>query len=376
VLDQAVGEARPRCPLRPDTLMRWYCAGKPVVAVAACQLLDRLDLPLDLPVATVVPEFAAHGKAAVTVGDLLSHNVPYVEETAERVLLSVDHDVILAAACDASIRPPDDQSRNGRYSRATNYLVLTEIIRRLADTPPGTYLRSDVFVPLGMADTWAALGPEQLQAYGPERRAATYLAHSRGRRRRLRPIAIADRPDVVGFCAPSSTIWGPAHDLGRFYEAILAARRGLAGPLAPDVAHTVSSPRRAIRYEEAYGFPMQWGCGAQTLMWPLYGRYVSFAAFGHDGMQAALALADPDLDLVVVHLANAMNDQSSRNWRQLLDQVYRELGLGSTPHERDPDKTPVFARPDGSLVRLCGCGSCVFRVDDADDADVTDRVHN
>src|SRR3712207_5621802 len=71
--DLALGDARPGVPMRPDTLMIWMSATKPVAGIAIAQLWERGLLDLDDPVARHIPEFAANGKDAVTVRHLLTH---------------------------------------------------------------------------------------------------------------------------------------------------------------------------------------------------------------------------------------------------------------------------------------------------------------
>src|SRR5260370_40335137 len=73
IADAAAGESRPGQPLRRDDLMLWLSSTKPVGAVAIAQLWERGRLELDDPVARHIPEFAAHGKAAITLRHLLTH---------------------------------------------------------------------------------------------------------------------------------------------------------------------------------------------------------------------------------------------------------------------------------------------------------------
>src|SRR4051794_41079091 len=64
VADFGIGLARPGVPMRPDTLMLWLSATKPVAAVAVAQLWERGLLDLDDPAARHIPAFAARGKGA------------------------------------------------------------------------------------------------------------------------------------------------------------------------------------------------------------------------------------------------------------------------------------------------------------------------
>src|SRR3954468_23087081 len=75
VADLALGLARsnPDAPMRPDTLMLWLSATKPVAAVAIAQLWEQGVIELDDPVARHIEPFAARGKEGVTIRHLLTH---------------------------------------------------------------------------------------------------------------------------------------------------------------------------------------------------------------------------------------------------------------------------------------------------------------
>ena len=60
-------------PFANDTLQMVFSSTKVVEALVIAMLVDRGHLQYDAPIATYWPEFAQGGKAAVTVGDLLSH---------------------------------------------------------------------------------------------------------------------------------------------------------------------------------------------------------------------------------------------------------------------------------------------------------------
>ncbi len=61
-------------PWQRDTLVDVFSAGKPMAAVCVLMLSERGVVDLDAPVARYWPEFAAHGKGAISVRTLLSHH--------------------------------------------------------------------------------------------------------------------------------------------------------------------------------------------------------------------------------------------------------------------------------------------------------------
>ena len=68
-------------PWKEDTLVLVYSATKGVTSVCANLLVQRGELDPEAAVATLWPEFAANGKEAITVGQVMSHQagLPYVE---------------------------------------------------------------------------------------------------------------------------------------------------------------------------------------------------------------------------------------------------------------------------------------------------------
>ena len=73
ILHTALGEARSGVAMTTEHLVHWFSAGKPVAAVALAQLWERGLCALDDPVTMYIPEFAQHGKQAITLRHVLTH---------------------------------------------------------------------------------------------------------------------------------------------------------------------------------------------------------------------------------------------------------------------------------------------------------------
>lgn len=103
VLDIWAGEARPGIPWSRDTAPIVYSASKGVTATVIHRLADRGLLAYDAPVARYWPQFAANGKEAITVREVLAHKsglaaLAAIASTPEELL---DHELMerrLAAA--------------------------------------------------------------------------------------------------------------------------------------------------------------------------------------------------------------------------------------------------------------------------------------
>jgi CubicO group peptidase (beta-lactamase class C family) len=374
IVDTAVGNARPGVPMTTSTMVRWGCAATPTMGFTFSKLVDDGVLSLDDPVADTLPAFAQNGKGGYTIADLLSHNVPYNEpaldyrladmlfEVLSSPTATLDPDRVLATVCAAELIPEEYRLANGGgYSLTSNFFVLSEIIRRAVGINPEDYLRSDIYQPIGMADTLPALSPELRDSYGKDSFGITYITRPNRRRRRLHPFTASESFSVAGLCAPGSSVWGPGRDLGRFYEEVLAALAGSSPALSAASAQRMVTPDRPPGWEWIYGAFQSWGLGVGTMLWPLLGRSVSFDAIGHDGFGATVGLGDPSLGLVVVLATNTVMDQSFALWRSLTDAVYASLGVDASPFERAARSgraVPSWARPDGAVVGLCPCGEC------------------
>ncbi len=103
LVDDAIGLARAGRPLRADHSMLWMSAGKPVMGVAILQLRERGLLELDHPVCRYLPEFAAHGKQAVTLRHVLTHTGGF--RGADPSWSSGPWDEIVAEICAAELDP-------------------------------------------------------------------------------------------------------------------------------------------------------------------------------------------------------------------------------------------------------------------------------
>ncbi len=147
-------------PYRADSLQVVYSATKGITAMAVATLVDRGLLDLDRPVAAYWPEFAAGGKAAITVRDVLSHRagIPAVDTplTTEEVLAV--EPVLRALEVQQPLWPLGD---GHGYHAFTLGWILGEIVRRITGVPIGDYVRDELAAPLGV-EFWIGL-PEELE---------------------------------------------------------------------------------------------------------------------------------------------------------------------------------------------------------------------
>jgi CubicO group peptidase (beta-lactamase class C family) len=131
----------------PDTLQLVFSTTKGLTAICAHLLSERGLLDIESPVARYWPEFAANGKDAITVAQLLSH-------TAGMAAIDEPTTVEEFLAWGPVIERLGAQSPNWDPGTARGYHAITfgnlvgEVIRRVSGVSPGRFVANDVAGPL------------------------------------------------------------------------------------------------------------------------------------------------------------------------------------------------------------------------------------
>lgn len=142
-----VDEAQTR-PWQQDTIVNVYSTTKTMTALTALYLADKGALKFEDPVARYWPEFAAAGKADVTVAHLMSHSAGlsgWKEPLVREDLYDWEKATSLLAAQEPYWTPG---SAPGYHAMTQGYLV-GEVIRRVAGETVGTVFRKEIAGPLG-----------------------------------------------------------------------------------------------------------------------------------------------------------------------------------------------------------------------------------
>ncbi|MDB5296194.1 MAG: pbpE 2 [Phycisphaerales bacterium] len=343
VADFAVGDARlpvadhpAAVPMAPDTLMLWLSAGKPFAAVALAQLRERGLLDFDDAVARFVPEFAAAGKGHLTLAHLLTHTAGL--RFVETGWPDAPWDQIIATVCAAAPEPDWPAGEKAGYSPFASWFVLAEVVRRLDGRAYGDYVRDEVFLPLGMTDSWIAMPPARYRAYGDR---IGVMANTQ--KKPPEPAGL-DTEAAATHARPSGGARGPARELGRFYECMLedgaVPTAGGGRILSAESVALLVSPRRVGLFDHTFRTTMDWGLGfivnsarygADTVPYG-YGRQAGERAFGHGGAQSTCAFADPDRRLAVAITFNGQPGEPAHHRRLRATLAALEADLG-TPHD-------------------------------------------
>lgn len=163
VLHEAVGYKHHayRLPMERDTLFRMASNTKPVVAAAVLMLVEEGKLSLSDPVAKYLPSFDNDKSRNVTVEQLLTHTsglrigpIMYPFEDGEDPTL-------LAAVARFGAEGPAEAPGEYSYNNA-GYNTLGAIIESVSGQELESFLKSQIYDPLGMSDTLNHEDPAKL----------------------------------------------------------------------------------------------------------------------------------------------------------------------------------------------------------------------
>ena len=223
--------------------------------------------------------------------------------------------------------------KSARYDAATSWYVLGEIVRRVDGRPYENYIRDEIFVPLGMPDSWNGMPSERYQDYG-NRIGVLYMTDKTP----IRPLPLFDTEAGVTAPRPSANGRGPMRDLGRFYQMLLnhGSLDGLH-LLKPQTVHLFTSAQRIGMHDETFRHKIDWGLGflicsnkyGYKALPYSFGPYASVRAFGHNGFQSSMAFADPEHELVIAIAPNGTPGEPAhdRRLRNVLGAIYEDLNL-------------------------------------------------
>lgn len=328
--------------LGPDTLLPVFSSSKGATAIVIGLLVERGQLDLDEKVATYWPEFAANGKGAIPVRQLLSHQAGLPGVDGGFTWEDVFGHTALAERL-AAQRPLWRPGAGFMYHGLTIGTLADELCRRIDGRPVGQVLREDVTASRGI-DIWMGTPASEdqriaeVQLPNADELAAFFAEMA---------TAAGGPPDTLG--AASMPAGQPAdlilrantsefHRAGSPAATMLATGRGLA-KLYACVRHDLDGPRilsddtigqlRQIQVsgtELATNMPARFGVLFQVPISPRW-PFGSHEAFGHDGAGGSLAFADPRHDIAFGYSVQRLPLPGGMDMRAVeLARLVREVG--------------------------------------------------
>jgi CubicO group peptidase (beta-lactamase class C family) len=316
-----------------DTLVNVFSVGKALAALCVLTLVSRRSLALDEPIARHWPEFAAEGKDALTVRELLSHRSGLAairRELPEGALYDFSQ-VTRALAEQQPWWTPG--SAHGYHVHTFGYLT-GELVRRVAGEHIGPFLRREIAQALGVELSFGLARRERHRCaeyvfdLGQVSRGGKQAAFDTPLRRRayLNPpgatgIDTVNTPAWQDAELPSANLHAGALDIALVYDALIRDTQPLIDPEVLTEATTEASAGEDLVLRR----PSRFGLGFQ-LTQPERPLGPNPRSFGHFGTGGSVGFADPEARVAFAYVMNRGGGQwqDPRN-RALIDAVYASL---------------------------------------------------
>jgi CubicO group peptidase (beta-lactamase class C family) len=275
VVDAVAGVADPASgrPVDAGTVFYNFSVVKGATSTLAHVLAERGLFGYDTPVAELWPAFAANGKQAVTLRQVLDHTAGAPGVPLDTTIEDLgDWDKMCATIADAELWW-EPGTKVGYHALTFGYIV-GEVVRRVTGKPVSQVLREEVAGPLGVADElWFGMPASEHHRLarledepGAAEQAAQMLASMppdlpmfRSAPMELFPnAAFGNRADTLAADIPAGGKTS-ARAIARMYAALLGEVDGVR-LLSPERLAEVTAVASSGT-DEVFGMPTTWGLG-------------------------------------------------------------------------------------------------------------------
>ncbi|WAL74665.1 serine hydrolase [Kitasatospora sp. YST-16] len=329
IVDVRVGVADPGTGRQweAETRAVLFSATKGLAAIAVARLAEEGLLDPEAPVASVWPEFAAHGKGRITIADVLAHRAGLVAPATSMTLDDLV-DISGFAARLAAQPPLWPDARAHLYHALTWGPLVSEIVRRATGQDAAEFFAREIAAPLDAAVTLRAdehaLGLVAPTTMAPETALLTSrtvpqmgeLAERMLTAGGALPLTLVGNrtglndPRVLGSGLLSAAGVGTASGLARIWSSTVRPTRGVR-VLSDDAVRQLTSPRSegpGATDTDTTGPFHRWGSGVQLASEAL--TWLSPDSFGHDGAGGQAGFADPRYGVGFGYVTNRMAPSS------------------------------------------------------------------
>jgi CubicO group peptidase (beta-lactamase class C family) len=318
-------------PFTADTITILMSCTKAVTAVCVHMLAQRRLIDYDAPVARYWPEFAAKGKAAITVRDILAHRAGLMGFDEETGIYGRDlFDWNRCTAALANMEPWWKPGSAYFYHALTFGYLAGEIVRRVSGKTVGEFVAAEIAGPLKI-DLWIGLPPEQeyrvaphiIPAAQPSEEQCRALFSSLGLDMSSRPVRSVFYMITTSAEGLSIINTREAHAAELPFGNGIANARALAKMYAACIGE-IDGVRLLTRdtMERARESQIE-GLTAPTALMPLAGQgpqrfglgfelpraiepMLGAGSFGHAGAGGRMAFAHPESGTAVAYVCNSM----------------------------------------------------------------------
>ncbi|MFV0445098.1 MAG: exo-beta-N-acetylmuramidase NamZ domain-containing protein [Planctomycetaceae bacterium] len=305
-------------PMTTDTVFDMASITKPVAtATSIMMLIERGQLRLADKVVAYIPEFAPHGKDAITIHQLLTHQSGLLPDNALKDYLQ-GPEVALQKICDLALQNP--VGSKFVYSDV-NFILLGEIIRRVSGQNVHEFTHAELFEPLGMSETGYLPSPSlQLRAAPTEQRDGQWMQGQ-----------VHDpRAWELGGVAGHSGLFSTADDLAIYAQMMLQqGRYSDRQVLAPQTIARMTRGDRVSSGIRGLGWDKWTGYSSNR------GDLLTESAFGHGGFTGTVLWIDPQLDMFFVFLSNRVHPNGKGVVNSLAGRIATVAAASVQSHDDD-----------------------------------------
>lgn len=315
-----------RIPVTTETPFCGFSTAKGVSAAVMFMLIEEGAFGFDDPVSDYIPEFAANGKGAITIGQVLTHTagVPFVTPPYRGHELVFDEELCLRFLADA--KPTYPAGRFRVYHALTSGLVQRLLVQRATGRRIRDHLAERVLEPLGFRWTNLGVRPEDVDAVVPSVKtgpppswAAAFVA-GKALGGGFAKDAVNRESNRAFLTAelPSGNLVTTAAELSRFYE-ILARGGELDGVrfMRPETVREAVRPAPRVPGIAGRVSRAGYELGGHRSK---FGRDTA-AHFGRSGFTTQYGWADPARGLSGAILTNGKSSLDGKRPWQLVAQI-------------------------------------------------------
>lgn len=318
-------------PYTDKTVTICFSVSKGATATMAHMLAERGQLDFAAPISKYWPEFAANGKAKITVAETMSHR-------SGLNTFDADSDIGVDALGDwtrctgalAAMAPLWEPGSAMSYHALTYGYIIGEVIRRITGKTPGTFFAEEIAGPLGL-DLWIGLPEREEPRVAPHfsdrpgltAEQMTGLLGALGidttsRHARAMLKTFVDMGAAMAFInsrqghaaeMPAANMIGDAASLAKMYAATIGEVDGVRLLKPETVRHAMHWLTEGLNAPGDFAkmpspSPHRYGLGYQLTRTaaPMLGE----GSFGHDGAGGRIGFAHPESGVAVGYVCNNM----------------------------------------------------------------------
>lgn len=326
VIDLTIGsaDAAQTQPLQSDSVFSIFSITKAFTNVLTLRAIELGQFSLTSSISEVIPEFSGHGREAIQIWHLLSHQagLPIIFELKPGMY--IDHFDEMIASVIELVKPIEAPCEHVAYSPMVHHVLLGEAVRR-HDPKKRSYrqiVQQEILDPLGMKDTSVGLRADlKSRKVVPDFRGNYPIGH-RGHSNYGPNGAFEEEHAEMPWVGIASTVpdMFRLNEMFRQHGKLNGAR--ILSPAMLDMAkrnwtaekpnelHSQRGRERGWQPAPAYiglGFSLR----GTALCHHMFGSLVSPGTFGNYGAGSTLIWVDPERDLNFTCLSAGVMDSNS-----------------------------------------------------------------